>query len=522
MLPSIEFKNCDTFYKQSLELVSDYFHLWEGRKLLVLNERNEAIWVKRSPHLLSTIFKIVSYATIIIPLIVFTAQAIFKAAFKPEIKKFGQKDLSPEVKQALYENNSNKKVWELFGYKPEALLHYPKEVQFLKESSILFSIKTLESSNHPMHQRGIEYDTDDHPKIFSEGEFVRVDTLIERHQLKVDPKTKGLIDGEGNEWAFLYGHGLIRANWKFDKSLPSYELNEAELQKLQALYHGEYFIQLVTRELQPPSTHPLLNNFYMQVPAHASLRVIGKDGRVYSTSLQTERLREVSQSVIPQILTTIPAYIANVDYEEVRPFHKQYTTTFPITQKIFDEVIAELHDLSQSDMARFHFRRMNCGRFAQMIINRCGIEVSALTSLKEIIWRALPDLHRIPHVGSLLDKVRKLFANFVDAIPEPVCLPFNYLAEKIYLLFHTCLTLALGTNQKYKKLVEGYGEHLPDYLRPLFDFDGSVCLDNMFDLTQFEVYYTPLLTDWQKRHPNTVVYDYDKKHPRFCIVPGNQ
>ena len=502
MTTPIVFKNSDTFYKQALELTSDYLNPWPTKRLRVLNDANEAIWEKNSPSLLLTVLKVITYCTIVIPLIVFVAHLVLSEEYT--IRKAGDPNLSSEVKQALFEESPVKKLWQLFKCADESLLEFPQEALFLKDTKILFLIKLWESSPNTLHKKGMEYDTDHHPKILYQGNFERLDTILAKHELHLQPITNIILDKEGHEWNYIYGKGLMPVDWKFDKNAPSTELTSEQLSQLTEKYangdKSKCFVQVITME-EEEAPHPWLEKLYKMRPRHVAFHFISNDGKLYSTGLEAHRLRET----LPQILITQPASFSRVDFEETAPFHKKYVTTFPLEPEMFRQVTSELDQACKTDLIRCHSRHRNCGFISQSLINRMEIKVDCKTSLTGIIAKTLPDCDiRIPEI--------------VKQCLSVIFFPITYVLDQVYLFLHALLALSLGTNKQLPDMKEGDANELPEFIRPMHDPQGEIDCTNWCDPSQLDIYYPALVTEWQVSHPNTQVFEYKKGAPQFNIV----
>ncbi len=76
----LEFKKAETFLQKSLEKVDHYFYLG-GKKAIVLSD-DTIVLQKGESSLLSTAAKVLSYATVVLPLIMLIAKAALRFAHK--------------------------------------------------------------------------------------------------------------------------------------------------------------------------------------------------------------------------------------------------------------------------------------------------------------------------------------------------------------------------------------------------------------------------------------------------------
>lgn len=512
----IEFSNPDSFFKKSLQRVDDYCS-WGERKVKIYsddkiaNTENYGVIQKRSTNIFLTILKIISFATIIIPLIMYGLQFALHRNFKCTIINNDTPNLNDTQKQILYKFSPNKEVWETtFEYRPEALVNFPKEVQFLKRSGLLFMSKAYESSNYTTLKDGIQFDdTDNCPRILSYGKYVRVDTL----GLRYDEKTSQILDKDNVEWAFYPPQGLVKSSWRFDKNQETYKLSHEEMVTLRATA-GKYnpaipvneqseFIQIFTSaDIEKEKPSGLTKNLGNLSFSHTGVRLIKADGSVFSLAIENKYFETTLTQGFPfNYLTSVPADVSKRDYQEIRPFGERYVTTIPIAQgkASVDQVLDELAQISASGDIRFNFPKMNCVAFADLVLKRFEVE-------------GLPNCEM--HLGKLFSTAMPWFKDEDYNAP--------YTRNDFQIFMENLTSRVLGMDKVHKDIDNTKNvDTLPEYWKKMWSV-GRQSPGTLTDPERAEFMWSGSLSRWQKAQPSTVTFTYDKKHPRFFIVEDHK
>ena len=496
------FNECNTFYKKILQFVDNYCS-WSHKKILVINEKNEGVVLKRPIHFVQKIAKILTYPFLITFLL--WLQWALHRDFKATILDFNSTDLTPEQKQAMLPFNPMRKLWNEFGYKEEALRDHPSDALFLKNSHLMFIIKA-----HP--EAPLLYDEENQPKILCQGRYQRIGDLRETYQFKLHHNGLGvdITDKEGKEWNFVANHGLVQTDWRFKKEYPSFKLSENQLFQLQQIAKKQdgdptkiAFLQIYSSIRPFFSDKKLTRNLREQTPTHVGIRLIRQDGTGYSIGYESRLMGRINFKFFPiRFLTTIPAKPSIRDYDEFYSYDTRLVTTIPMDPDKLDSMLDEIESISKESDCRFNHIKMNCVAFAGIALEQAGVSHCFEEYLSNILYKALPDALRPIKIN----------------IPIRIKQVLNLVPTKLSTFFLNLLLVLIGMNMKSKEIPDRNANHAPRGWTKLSQFNKGFHWSSLFKKDATRLYWPPLVTAWQREQPSTQIFRYKKGNPEFNII----
>lgn len=527
----ITFTNCNSLFKKTLQYVDDYCGCWNSKKVVVINDKNEAIRESNSSNVFIKLAIIVSYATLIIPAIMYGLQYLLHNHYQAKALSFDSRDLNVEQKASLYPFNPMKKLWAQFRFPDEALRDHPADALFLKNSGLLFISKA-----HP--NLPFKFDEENRPMIPCNGTYSRVDKLIEEHGFTA--KNNGISyeirDKDNKEWNFVADHGLVQTDWTFKREYPSYRLSPEELQQLKKCGKLQdnnpaksCFVQVFTtpRPLAPDCK--LAENLNDQTPSHVGVRLVLADGSVYSTGYETNCSAEENYGSFLTRFTTVPAKPSVRDYEEFARYSTRLVTTVPVTPEAMEGILNDLTAISEAPLgkARFNHLKMNCLTFASLVLKKAGVNEDFDDYFTSILYKALPDVEAIPLVGKPFARVRGESRRVVSKMPS--CVQeglqnisdfFTYIPRKIITVILNIVMLILGMGRKSKYLPKELGDGLPQDFDKLSKIERGISWNQLFDDEANKVTWPARFIAWQKKQASTQKFTSKEGNPLFNIVGG--
>jgi hypothetical protein len=438
---------------------------------------------------------------------------------------------------------SDEKKWVELGFSPKIISSHPDCVAFLFTSHLVYSI----ASFHNSFELGsaIELDQDDHPLIKMDGKWCRWEQI--KQLIDYDPTHASLI-AKGNPaicYNYIHPDGIVQKDYAaYDKLYPVAQLSQTQHAELQA--HAKQFwntnseidpeenkdcvLQIVTTRRDICRRNWFTENLLDNIPEHVHMRVIDKQGRLYSFGMKvaSSAAAEVYKSVPFTYLTTAPSTITTPDFEESRKFDERRVTSIPLTEER-KTAILEYIEKTNSKGVSFNYAKQNCSKLAEIVLAKAGVKISTRLTFNRLLMRLLPSPSRLPIVGVLFKianavaaAVSRLFARVVQAIPAPikriysVCIEYLlHVPQTIQAIFNNTLALILGAGRTTSQTVQTPHDTKHD--------DNNLTIfprliNNFKDFFTYEKshsYFSPLMVEWQLKQASTHIYTYDK--PRMYI-----
>jgi hypothetical protein len=411
--------------------------------------------------------------------------------------------------------------WSALGLDPALAQKYPKDVAFLVQSRLIFTIVGLQNSTTEGKDLHAIRDNGTGLTIAVEG---RGPVLVSglRDSLRFDPKKEALVS-KGNEhevWNY-YLQGLAPVDRFYRKELaatPAYDPRNAELKPVAKLSkeelalliqetkeksgkEGEFtgVIQFVTNPRIEHETSALLRNFEVQTAKiHCGIRFIDKEGYVYSTGLA---LSSFEDNEIDHMLKSGNGSAANIDFEEFRGHKGRITTSLPLTAEKESEVFALLQHYRREGV-RFNLFRQNCVCFgAHLVKVASDEEVSLRLPLESMIAKMMPTpLSKT--IGVSARAFKAISPTLVGFISKIGTLFKNHLAKSMGGTLGSALYSRESGHSKSARPKLASFEHL---------FDGE-------NEHASDIHHASLFVKWQLEHRATTVSAY-KKAPSMSIMP---
>ena len=438
---------------------------------------------------------------------------------------------------------NDEKKWVELGFDPKFIASHPDFISFLFTSHLVYCI----ASFHNSFGSGVafESDTDDHPLIKMDGKWCRWELI--KQQLDYDPTIASLI-AKGNPaicYNYIHPEGIVQKDYaKYDKLYPVAQLSETQHADLKA--HAKQFwnttaevdpneskdcvLQIVTTRRDICRRNWFTENLLDNIPEHVHMRVIDKQGRLYSFGMKvaSSAAAEVYKSVPFTYLTTAPSTITTPDFEESRKFDERRVTSIPLTEER-KTTILEYIEKTNSKNVSFNYAKQNCSKLAEIVLAKAGVKISTRLTFNRLLMRLLPSPSRLPIVGILFTIANKVaaaasrvFARIVNAIPDSIkriysiCIEFLlHVPQTIQAIFNNTLALILGAGRTTAQTVKTHHDIKHD------DNNLTVfprLINNIKDFFTYEKshsYFSPLMVEWQLKQASTIIHTYDK--PRMYV-----
>ena len=435
---------------------------------------------------------------------------------------------------AQFTEDKAQKKWAQFGFNPNIAKSHPDFVTFVCSSGIVYTIAMHKNS---FNYIGIEQDSYGHPMLKLDGNWVRWDQLKE--QIVYDPKQEAVVSSKDHSLMYNYimPQGLVQKhNARYDELYSVAQLDTDQKTTLQTeaakfwqtneeIDPGqakECVLQVVTTRRDLLKRNWWTENLLDNTPEHVSLRLIDKEGKLYSFSLKMppNESKRVFSFIPFTYLTTASANVATPDYDEPRPFDERRVTSIPVTSAQKDAIIAFINEINRKDLS-FNVAKQNCNKLAQIVLGIAGVEVNTRISFGTLLYRCLPSPSRLPVVGAIFRTANKVaqavssfFSMLVSYIPKPVIRVFTVITDAILFIPRLIRTVALnilaiilgGTrrvptqplNEPHddKKLVR-----FPSLIHSVSDF---------FKEEKTHSYFSGMMVEWQLKQHSTRCHTYDK------------
>lgn len=429
--------------------------------------------------------------------------------------------------------------WEEFGLPMSVLKDHPDCVRFLKESGLVFSIVGYRESCRDPNQHDIKLDHDGHPMLKMKGRFVRWETVsreIEYDSKSEKVKSRVYPGSIVQSWNY-FQEGLVPVDrFEYDQVFPVYKLTEAEynrtLQHARKFYetHSEKdpgiakdcIVQFTTIENRVVPNGALFDHAQRNYPVHIGMRLITRDGQVYSFGYQLlpEEAAFLFSDYFSTFLATAEAKISMRDYEEFRPVNK-LVTSIPLSSQRAQNILNRLNELNGQQL-RFQYMRQNCSQLMREVMQIAGYDVDLRTTGTEVVYDALPSLTQIPVIKKVVSFTKDIWNSLPIFTTMPIEFSANlmlYIPKKVAIVATNLLAWKMGASKKTTPLQEGVEDEVFYDKKKLQTFSTLIrSWGDIFNEETNVVYHSKYFIDWQKEQHSTFEDVYSKR-PKFAIVP---
>ncbi len=434
------------------------------------------------------------------------------------------------------------KKWVGLGLPPSVLTNYPDCAEFLLKSGLAQTLVFFQESSAQPHKQGLKLGEDHHPCLKVEGKWQRWEMI--RDEFEYDAKRGKIVSKNQREQVWNYvspdlPKGGLRPVDRFEyvQVYPVHQLSQEQYEKVvaQALkFYGTHpewdpgiakdcVVQFFTSPRQNglPET-PLFKNAKGQFPVHIAIRVITKEGKVYSfgfqmTPEQNEHILPEGKMLTRQQLSTADTKISMLDYEETRIHEGRITTSIPLTSARADNVLEKINGFNEQQI-RFNFMKQNCTVLVAEVFNETGYDMpETRTTLGGMIWDALPDAEDIFGAHS----VPALIAGSISYICQSMAQidPAMHVFKQVKPLLENNVALYFGAAKASEPLKAGRAEEefgkepaIKSFSRPIRH------RTDLFKKETAIIYSSAPFIEWQKQQPSTFIEPYHGK-PQMTLYP---
>ncbi len=442
--------------------------------------------------------------------------------------------------------------WRKLGFPPSVVISHPECVEFLMESPFGFAISMFQ--NHPSagpERHGIKLASDGHPKIKMNGEWRRwgeIQALVEFDKVTHRVISKG---DASKGWNYISPDGMVQKDmYVYDELYPVEQLSPEEY--LTARKHAEKFftanpevdpgidkdciIQIVTNsamKLDLPKNW-LTANIHKYVPQHSSIRIIDKEGKVYSFGAITDqKSADILKENMPYtFLASVDTRATCYDWQESFLFDRQVTSV-PLTSARKDDILKFVSKVNQ-DGIRFSFMKQNCAKFSTAVMDKAGVHIDTRISLPSLFGALIPDFSSLPVfrevayvAAKVTQAVRPIFETLHRVIPQPIHRVFSFIGDvvgfipnKLSAIFFNTLLLILGGAKVGSPLPDSrpHNPEWNDY--ELRDFHRVInTVGDFFSNETSDMYHSIGISEWQKKQPSTIFYKKDAVSKMHILPP---
>jgi len=432
------------------------------------------------------------------------------------------------------EELQNQKKWVAFGFPEEALHRNSDCVQFVMQSAIGYSIQMFKNTT----KRGLER----HQIRFCGHEvylnvngsfepWSKMKTFVEFDRIK---KAIVLLADRTQTCNYISPQGLVIASRHPTELYPIEELDSSEQRELKS--HAARFWQRHAEvdpglekecvlQIVTANKNCLPDTWYNESlnklrPQHTAIRLIDKDGKVYSFGIDmTDEFKEYFKGNPLSFLATGYSRAVTPDFEETRAFDTRAITSIPLTEARMNAILQRVKETNAGDGMRFCMSKQNCNKFGVMLLDLAGIKVDTRTTFGEVLAYALPPLERVPVVGGPLwwlknqiqHLVEPIFATINRFTPQPIkwVISFTiavifFVPGKIKTLFLNTIIIILGGNSEAQKIRpnrptnESMKDHKIIHFASIITWWGDI-----FDDEKSECNHSYKLAQWQKEQQTT-------------------
>ncbi|MCP5509796.1 MAG: hypothetical protein H7A39_05245 [Chlamydiales bacterium] len=411
--------------------------------------------------------------------------------------------------------------WALAGASQNWMVEDPYGAKALIDSRLIYSIMGFDANGQSC---GLQFDRKTKSiQVKKEGVFVNARDLQMHWSSDFDQP----IDAKNRPWLYLPEGGLRPIN-RMDNSdlIPVMKIHPSMKEGILALSckvekQADCVLQIVShpREVLPEHTHWLLANFRRHIPIdqHVTIRIIDKEGQVYSTGFDYTYLEEKNNKN-GQILCSVNGKPSTLDFEEFRQHQGRITTSYGISDEQCQTILDDLQNYRKKGV-RYNVLKQNCNTIPVSFLNRLGIQdenhkIDISTDLKGAIFDSLPTIPLISKpTRSLVGQIKLIFN------ASPKCIQVIIRIAKEVLLFFPNIILNVIINLCLLLLGSCRGSPLEDSLisedeqLEFFETLGFSLLSNR----NFTFDSPCKFVEFQLRQKHTIVEKYDS--PIFGLAP---
>lgn len=431
--------------------------------------------------------------------------------------------------QGLLQNENSRRLlleqrWINLGL-PERICEVaPDCVEFLIESQFAYLIVMFRSGDEP--HSDIREERNGEVSLKMNGEYrpwkeIAKEIYFDTHQGKV-------VSRFNSELAYNYisPDGIVQRDPLPSQLYPVKQLSKQE--QLSLMEHAksywktnteidpgqekECIIQIVTSIEDKLPAGWLTDNLNDRFPAHNFIRLIDKDGAVYSFG--SRATKETESFVLtggPKCLASGYSKLAVPDFSESRYFDAQVTTSIPLTQTRLNQILQFSGEINQSGGTEFCFLKPNCNTFVGHVASMAGVTVNTTMGFGQLLSGMLPDIRKAPVIGGVFAAITEavstvttpIFAALETHTPAPLQQfaafasdVISFIPRKIQALFFNTLFLMFGGIDEQ---AEPNRPHDKKFASP----------EDFFNENSSDVDHSWLLTTWQYKQPSTHIHFYD-------------
>ena len=350
------------------------------------------------------------------------------------------------------------KGWLELGFSEEFLSTDAAAIQFLMRSGFAYHMYFF--SHEPVI-------INSEPHILMEGEYIPFSKLV--GQFMLDWKTGSVVSRQNRDLFYNYisPDGIVQKSRTPTVFYPIAKVAAPET----------CLIQIITSTDKQFDSFWLTDNLNDLLPHHTSIRLIDKEGNLYSFGLEmTRELEQFVHNNEHSCFAQGHAKIVTPDFRDTRPYNERFITTLAIEDEALERALAFAGAINAQEAHEFSITGKNCNRFGTMLLEAAGISLDTRISVAAALIRSVPVIGRI---------VEPIFSELF--LPNPV----NTVATN-------SLLYLLGAHVEGQKLQKS----------------PYTAVEDFFDDENAEIHHPYRLIDWQKQQETTVAYPATK-HPRL-------
>ena len=473
-----------------------------------------------------------------------------------QVKQKKQSSIDLPVKSALLTkikvnpNDPIARKWQEVRQDPALLESDYEAAKFLVQSRLIYSIVGFQNSTKDGAQKNaIRLNSAGKMTIKKNGIWTPVSQFAEK--LEIDGRYNLLTDKRSRSkgWNYLSTTGLTQIDrFCFNDLVPVEQLSQEETKKLAA--HAQQFefgskaapdssrncvVQIVMnpRSMTSYDNNFLLKNLAAHQPVHASLRVITKDGKVYSPGFGSEEKEDKERKKFLNTLASNNGVPTILDFEEFRKHEGRMVTSIPVTEKDCEKILGRLNEY-RHDTLRFNIMNQNCTKLVADIIELAGVKIDNRMSMRKLIISILPDAKDIPVIGPMVHKVRtaagKAFKAIAvktpDAIKKPLIITkhvVGYIPDKLinFSLNLGLKVLGASASTKQPSCAEKLDAKYQAENSSMRQFKSILPgWKSLFGDEALYMYHSLPMMQWMLKQSTTIVHPYAKDgKPGMNILP---
>lgn len=410
--------------------------------------------------------------------------------------------------------------WIDFGYPRECLSHHPECVLFLMQSGFGFNLEMFKNS--PIAEpdkHAIRLSKQGEPELLLEGRFTPWSEI--KQKLEYDVRSGKVVSKQDPTLSYNYidPEGIVAKDREAAALYPVAKIDQEAFKRLHS--HAAAAVQPKVEEcvMQIVTFAPKLGwkNWFTEkfrdyYPQHTAIRLIDREGNVYSFGLDLEA--RLVQFLDEHYCARAASGLANVvspDWQEARRVEETQVTSWTISMDRLKKILDYVAASSPKSGKPFCFVNQNCNSFAVVIAALGGVVIDTKTSLSSLLWSCLPSLERVPLLGGPLSWIHKKVSRVVSPILRVVFQsPLFFIPRKVLTVAANSLFWLFGSGMSVQPRASRQKSR---NVAPL--------LNSWWDLLDDEkctLHHSLPLVLWQRRQPTTVTYRGQKKLS-LCLLP---